>query len=181
MARVRSATTSSTRRRSTPASPSARSAQVTSPLDCPAGRCPADARPLPRPAVEVADIFRHRGPAWRVSHAGHVSLGQLQVMSAIEHCRSAAFGGHVGAARTAGTRALPTTRALWAKPVMGSWRQLVRCPAAVRRQLGSPLRGTLQQRDQRHCQLSRPWYARCVGGAAARVGRSFARLLCCPL
>jgi len=32
-----------------------------------------------------------------------------------------------------------------------------------------------------HCQLSRPWYARCVGGAAAWVGRSFARLLCCPL
>ena len=33
----------------------------------------------------------------------------------------------------------------------------------------------------RHCQFSRPWYARCVGGAAAWVGRSFARLLCCPL
>src|SRR5438132_13807914 len=36
------------------------------------------------------------------------------------------------------------------------------------------------QRPRRHCQLSRPWYARCVGGVAARVGRSFARLLCCP-
>jgi hypothetical protein len=35
-------------------------------------------------------------------------------------------------------------------------------------------------RPPRHCQLSRPWYARSVGGAAARVGRSFARLLCCP-
>ena len=34
---------------------------------------------------------------------------------------------------------------------------------------------------QRHCQLRRRWYARYVGGAAARVGRSFARLLCCPL
>jgi hypothetical protein len=32
---------------------------------------------------------------------------------------------------------------------------------------------------QRHCQLSRPCYACCVGGAAARVGRSFGRLLCC--
>jgi hypothetical protein len=50
---------------------------------------------LPRPAVEVADIFRHRGPAWRASHAGHVSLGQLKVMSAIERCRTAALGGHV--------------------------------------------------------------------------------------
>jgi Transposase zinc-binding domain len=48
-----------------------------------------------RPAVEVADIFRRRGPAWRASHAGHVSLGQLKVMSAIERCRTAALGGHV--------------------------------------------------------------------------------------
>jgi len=43
----------------------------------------------------VADIFRHRGPAWRASHAGHVSLGQLKVMSAIERCRTAGLGGHV--------------------------------------------------------------------------------------
>jgi hypothetical protein len=50
---------------------------------------------LSRPAVEVADIFRHRGPVWRASHAGHVSLGQLKVMSAIERCRTAALGGHV--------------------------------------------------------------------------------------
>ena len=43
----------------------------------------------------MADIFRHRGPAWRAFHAGHVSLGQLKVMSAIERCRTAALGGHV--------------------------------------------------------------------------------------
>ncbi len=45
--------------------------------------------------LEVADIFRHQGPAWRQTHAGHISLGQLKVMSAIERCRSAALGGHV--------------------------------------------------------------------------------------
>jgi hypothetical protein len=50
---------------------------------------------LSRPAVEVAGIFRRRGPAWRESHAGQVSLGQLKVMSAIERCRTAALGGHV--------------------------------------------------------------------------------------
>jgi hypothetical protein len=50
---------------------------------------------LPRPAVEVADIFRRHGPAWRIANAGHVSLGQLKVMSAIESCRTAALGGHV--------------------------------------------------------------------------------------
>jgi putative transposase/transposase-like zinc-binding protein len=48
-----------------------------------------------RPALEVADIFRDHGPAWRQAHAGHVSLGQLKVMSAIESCRTAALGGHV--------------------------------------------------------------------------------------
>ena len=46
-------------------------------------------------AVEVADIFRGQGAAWRAAHAGHISLDQLKVMSAIEHCRSAKLGGHV--------------------------------------------------------------------------------------
>ena len=50
---------------------------------------------MSRPALEVADIFRAHGPHWRNSHAGHLSLGQLKVMSAIERCRSAALGGHV--------------------------------------------------------------------------------------
>jgi Putative transposase/Transposase zinc-binding domain len=48
-----------------------------------------------RPALEVADIFRGHGPAWRRANGGHVSLGQLKVMSAIENCRTAALGGHV--------------------------------------------------------------------------------------
>jgi predicted Zn-ribbon and HTH transcriptional regulator len=48
-----------------------------------------------RPALEVADIFRDRGPAWRKANAGHVSLDQLKVMSAIERCRTAELGGHV--------------------------------------------------------------------------------------
>src|SRR6202045_2807894 len=46
-----------------------------------------------RPVLEVADIFRTHGPAWRQS--AHLSLGQLKVMSAIEQCRTAALGGHV--------------------------------------------------------------------------------------
>jgi hypothetical protein len=45
--------------------------------------------------LEVADIFRDHGAAWRDARGGHLSLGQLQVMSAIERCRSAALGGHV--------------------------------------------------------------------------------------
>ncbi|MBI4986782.1 MAG: IS91 family transposase [Rhodocyclales bacterium] len=47
-----------------------------------------------RPALEVADIFRTHGPAWRMQLAGHLSLSQLKVMSAIEQCRTAALGGH---------------------------------------------------------------------------------------
>ena len=50
---------------------------------------------MSRPALEVADIFRNHGAAWRAANAGHVSLGQMKVMSAIERCRTAALGGHV--------------------------------------------------------------------------------------
>jgi hypothetical protein len=48
-----------------------------------------------RPRLEIADIFRAHGPAWRWANAGHVSLNQLKVMSAIEACRTEALGGHV--------------------------------------------------------------------------------------
>ena len=48
-----------------------------------------------RPALEVADILRDHGPAWREANRDHVSLDQLKVMSAIERCRTAALGGHV--------------------------------------------------------------------------------------
>src|SRR3990170_1287030 len=50
---------------------------------------------MPRPSLEVADIFRAHGAAWRKANAGHLSLGQLKVMAAIERCRTAALGGHV--------------------------------------------------------------------------------------
>ena len=50
---------------------------------------------MPRPLFEVADIFRDHGAAWRLANAGHLSLAQLKVMSAIERCRTAALGGHV--------------------------------------------------------------------------------------
>jgi len=50
---------------------------------------------LSRPKLEIADIFRKHGPAWRRANAGHVSFSQLKVMSAIEACRTQALGGHV--------------------------------------------------------------------------------------
>jgi predicted Zn-ribbon and HTH transcriptional regulator len=57
---------------------------------------------MPRERLEVADIFRAHGPAWRRVRAGHLSLGQLKVMSAIERCRTAALGGHVAACQDCG-------------------------------------------------------------------------------
>ncbi|MER8524914.1 IS91 family transposase [Mesorhizobium sp. M0814] len=55
-----------------------------------------------RASIEVADIFHAAGPAYRAAHAGHLSLQQLKVMSAIEHCRTAALGGHVEACEDCG-------------------------------------------------------------------------------
>ena len=48
-----------------------------------------------RPVLELADIFREHGPAWREANRGHASLDQLKVMSAIERCRTPALGGQV--------------------------------------------------------------------------------------
>ncbi len=50
-----------------------------------------------RASIEVADVFRAAGPAYRALHAGHLSLHQLKIMSAVEHCRTAAMGGHIEA------------------------------------------------------------------------------------
>ncbi|MFT7577072.1 MAG: hypothetical protein ACI9XZ_003465 [Alphaproteobacteria bacterium] len=55
---------------------------------------------MSRPGLEVADIFRAHGLAWRQANAGHISLGQLKVMSAIERCRTAALGGHIACCET---------------------------------------------------------------------------------
>ncbi len=52
---------------------------------------------MPRAAIEVQDIYRDHGPGFRRARAGHLSLGQIKVMSAIERCRTAALGGHVAA------------------------------------------------------------------------------------
>ena len=61
---------------------------------------------MPRPALEVAAIFRDHGPAWREQPVGQLSRGQLTVMSAIERCRTAALGGHVAQCPDGGHRAI---------------------------------------------------------------------------
>jgi len=52
---------------------------------------------MPRPKLEIADIFRAHGPAYRREQTGCLNLPQLKVMSAIEACRTATLGGHVAA------------------------------------------------------------------------------------
>ncbi len=47
------------------------------------------------PALEVADIFRRHGEAYRQTHAGHLGRTERRIMGAIEACRTAALGGHV--------------------------------------------------------------------------------------
>jgi hypothetical protein len=48
-----------------------------------------------RPALEVADVFRRHGGAYRADHAATLSNRQRRVMAAIEACRTPALGGHV--------------------------------------------------------------------------------------
>src|SRR5947209_2014847 len=48
---------------------------------------------MDRPKLEVADILRHYGEAYRKEHAASLSTAQRRVMSAIELCRTAALGG----------------------------------------------------------------------------------------
>ena len=50
---------------------------------------------MPDPSLEIADVFRDHGRAWRAANAGHISRSQFKVMNAIERCRTAALGGHV--------------------------------------------------------------------------------------
>jgi Transposase zinc-binding domain/Putative transposase len=50
---------------------------------------------MPRPTLEVADVFRRHGAGWRAANEAHLSLPQRRVMTAIEICRTAALGGHV--------------------------------------------------------------------------------------
>ena len=57
-----------------------------------------------RPDLEIADILRRHGPAWRAARVGHVGLDQLRVMSAIETCRTTALGGHVEGCEDCGHR-----------------------------------------------------------------------------
>jgi hypothetical protein len=100
-----------------------------------------------RPVLEVADIFRAHGPAWREANAGHVSLGQLKTMSAIENCRTAALGGHVVRCEDCAHEAIAYNSCLMGKSSNGELAATWSRCCARRRQSGSPLRRALEERD----------------------------------
>jgi hypothetical protein len=50
---------------------------------------------MERPKLEVGEIFRRYGQAYRDQHGASMSTAQRRVMSAIENCRTAALGGHL--------------------------------------------------------------------------------------
>ena len=50
---------------------------------------------MERPKLEVADLFRRYGDAYRKQHGASLSTAQRRVMKAIETCRTAALGGHL--------------------------------------------------------------------------------------
>jgi hypothetical protein len=50
---------------------------------------------MDRPKLEVADVFRRYGEAYRQEHGASLSMAQRRVMTAIEVCRTAALGGHL--------------------------------------------------------------------------------------
>src|SRR4051795_7250518 len=62
-----------------------------------------DVRPH-RPAIEIADILRRHGDAYRRLHAGHLGRVERRVMSAIVACRTEALGGHVEACNDCGMK-----------------------------------------------------------------------------
>ena len=57
---------------------------------------------MDRPKLEVADVFRRYGAAYRDRHGASLSTAERRVMSAIEKCRTAALGGHLEQCDTCG-------------------------------------------------------------------------------
>ena len=50
---------------------------------------------MERPKLEVAEVFRRYGEAYRENHAASLATGLRRVMTAIERCWTAALGGHM--------------------------------------------------------------------------------------
>jgi Transposase zinc-binding domain len=72
-----------------------------------------------RPAIEIADILRRHGDAYRRVHAGHLGRVERRVMSAIVACRTEALGGHMEACDDCGTTRVAYNSCLMGKSING--------------------------------------------------------------
>jgi Transposase zinc-binding domain len=95
---------------------------------------------MARPALEVADILRDHGSAWREANRGHVSLDQLKVMSAIERCRTKALGGHVARCENTmcGHTVIAYNSCLMGRSSNGEWGVPIPCFSCELRRFLSP-------------------------------------------
>ena len=100
-----------------------------------------------RPALEVADVFRLHGQDYRQAHGDRLGGTERRVMAAIEACRTATLGGHAEQCLDCRFVRYAYHSCLMGKA--GNRELATTCPQSSGgyRQLGSPLRGTLQQRD----------------------------------
>jgi Phage integrase family/Transposase zinc-binding domain len=77
-----------------------------------------------RSGLEVADVFRRYGKAYRHHHGASLSTEQLRVMTATERCRTAALGGHIEQCDQCHHLRICTTVALWINSALARWRKL---------------------------------------------------------
>ena len=103
---------------------------------------------MDRPKLEVADIFRRYGDAYRREAAVSLASAQGRVMTAIETCRTAVLGGHVEACDACGHQRIAFNSCLMGTLPIRGVRRSERREAWAARLLHSPLGLGLQQRDQ---------------------------------
>jgi hypothetical protein len=100
------------------------------------------------PALEVADIFRRHGEAFRQAHAGHLGRTERRVMGAIAACRTAALGGHAEYCEECGFLRCVYNSCLMGKFRNGESAHDRRGAAVVFRRSRSPLRFGSEHGDQ---------------------------------
>jgi hypothetical protein len=76
---------------------------------------------MPREGLEVADVFRYFGPAFREQHGASLSGERRRAMIAIENCRTAALGGHVERCGDCGHQRIAYDSCLMGKFSNGEW------------------------------------------------------------
>jgi hypothetical protein len=91
-----------------------------------------------RPKLEVADIFRRHGEAWRVANAGHINRNQRRVMKAIEACRTAKLGGHVERCQECQHTRVAYNSCLMGRSSNGEWGVPIPCFSCELRRFLSP-------------------------------------------